>query len=296
LLRELTDALTTKFERPVLDAKANYWIHSYDVLTTSGQAEYRLPQRAIGLSKVELGGPNTPSNGFVRLPQTSEDNINVFQTPAASLSQPQRWVLRGDQVVLFPTPDNGGYTLRIWYYVRPSRLTLTQTSTFGQITAINYNTGAVTIGGLFVGYDSAYAPVAFAANSSRFDIIAPGAWHELKVVDATCSTVTFPTFTFDPSLLGDVVVGDVVRYGDNSEWPQIPEDYHRTLIDIASVKILVQRDLLSSGKAGGYAQDASIDIQRFANMIAQRVQEEPAVYRADLPSLRNYRYWGGGWA
>lgn len=291
LLRELTDALTTKFERSVLDAKANYWIHPYDVALTSGQESYRLPPRAIGISKIEIAQPNPNTSGWVRLPQTSENNIDRFQTPKSAIDTPQRWVLRGDEVILYPTPDNGGYTLRIWYYVRPSRLVPVQT-TAGFVIAINQTAPSLFVFSAPFGFNSDGTQIVLTA-ANPVDVIAPGAWHELKLVSQLPLSVVGQTWTFPAGTdLSDVKLGDVLRYEDNTDWPQIPEDYHRTLVDIASVKVLIQRDFQQ--KAVGYAQDANADMQRFLLMIAQRVQEEPAVFRADLPSLRFGRYYSGG--
>lgn len=296
LLRELTDALTTKFERSVLDAKANYWIHPYDVALTSGQESYRLPPRAIGVSKIEIAQPNPNTSGWVRLPQTSENNIDRFQAPLSAIDTPQRWVIRGDQVVLFPTPNNGGYTLRIWYYIRPSRLIPAQFTTGVpqlRVTAISTSptVPSLTLAGTALGYFSDGTTYTL-STTTPLDVVSAGTWHELKMISVIPTSVANP-FVFPAGTdLTDVQIGDVVRGEDNSDWPQLPDDYHRTLVDIASVKVLIQRDFQQ--KASGYAQDANADMQRFLLMIAQRVQEEPAVFRADLPSLRFGRYYGGG--
>jgi hypothetical protein len=289
ILRELTDALTTKFERYVLDAKANYWIHNFDIALTSGQDSYRLPTRAIGVSKVELAGPSPAATGWARLPQVSENNINYFQSPIQSIDQPQRWLLRGDSVVLDPCPASG-FNLRIWYYVKPSRLTPVQA--IGNISAVVLGpTPQIQYDSVPLGYNSAGSSFAL-TTSTPIDVLSTGSWHELKLVNQLAASVGGASMNFPVGTdLSDVQVGDLVRGGDNTEFPQIPEDYHRTLADIASVKILIQRDF--QNKALGYAQDANADIQRFANMISQRVQEESFTHRATLPSLQLGRYWGG---
>jgi hypothetical protein len=296
LLRELYNSLTTKFERMVLDAHANYWIQNVDVATTAGLQEHRLPPRAIGVSKVELGYSSAASTGFVRLPQTSEDHIDIFQSAANSRGTPQRFVMRGDRVFLDPPPDSSGYILRIWYYVRPNRLTPVQSVAnvpVGTITTITASTRTINMNQIPVSYSTAGAQTSF-GSPQTIDIIGQGGWRELQVVNEPAivtgvgNNMQFTNTSID---LSSVQLGDVVRAADQSEWPQIPEDYHRCLADISSIKILVQRDYQQ--KASGYGQDVSADMQRFQLMIAARVQEEVIKLRADLPSLRSGRYWGG---
>lgn len=293
LLRELNNSLTTKFERMVLDAHANYWLQNIDTTTTAGLTEYRLPDRAIGLSKVELGYASAASTGFVRLPQTSEDHIDIFQSAANSRGTPQRFVMRGDRVFLDPPPDSSGYMLRIWYYIRPNRLVPTQAATNGRVTAVTLSPTSPQISyiGLPDSYSVAGVPTPLAAGAA-VDIMGSGGWRELQVVGAitTAAVGTGASFVAGTDL-STVRVGDYMRAADQSEWPQIPEDYHRCLVDISSIKVLVQRDYQQ--KASGYGQDVSADMQRFQLMIAARVQEEVIKLRADLPSLRSGRYWGG---
>lgn len=293
LLRELNNSLTTKFERLVLEAHANYWIQSIDLTTTQGVQEYRLPPRAIGVSKIELGTTSASSTGFCRMPQCSEDHINLFQSPSTGYNTPERYVMRGDRVFLDP-PPNTTYILRIWYYVRPSRLVPAQATTAGLVTAINLSTLALTLSTVPSTYSSVNVATSLASQTNvAIDVVGQGGWRELQVVGALATfngagtTVTFAAGTD----LTSVQVGDYVRAADQSEWPQLPEDFHRCLVDVSSVKILIQRDFQQ--KAAGYGQDVSADLTRFSALISPRVQEEPIRLRADLPSLRGGRWWGG---
>jgi hypothetical protein len=295
LLVELNDALTTSFERSVIDAKANYWITYQDYTLTAGQALYRLPQRNIGLSKVELSGASPNSQGWCRLPETSEDHIDAFQGPLTSQGTPERYVLRSDRIWLFPTPSSS-LTLRVWYYTGPSRLIPFNALTTGQIASIDTTNRVLTLTAAAIAYDTpgSTTPTTITTGTRLIDVVGQNVWHDMQLVNVSATftasglTVTLPVGT-DMSYLQ---VGDWVRAADQSDYPMIPEDFHRTIVDIASVKILIQRDF--QGKASGYAQSANADMQRFALMIADRVQEEPYTHRADLPSLRA-GIWGGGW-
>jgi len=293
LLSELYDALTTKFERAVLDAKANYWIQPYVITLTSGMDNYRLPSRAVGISKVEISNGNSPnSQGWLRMARVNEDDANLVQSPVTSLGRPTWYVLRGDLITLYPTPDNSGYQLRIWYYLKPSRLVPPQASAgVGRIFAIVGTTITYETSGNVVSYARDGTTTNIGVGSA-VDIVAPGMWREAKVVGATLTSSSTSGCGFSSAVdVSDVQVGDLVRPADQLEFPQIPEDFHRTLCNIASVIILNQRDFQQ--KAAGYAQDASQDMSRFAMIVQTRVQEDPPVLRADSPSLRLSGYWGG---
>lgn len=290
IMRELNNALTTKFERLVVDAHAGYWLQSIVYTTTSGNGYLRLPPRAIGLSHVEIAaGATTASSGaFLRLAQISEGHTPLVARAYDSLGQPQFFVLRGDRIQLLPTPDNSSYLIKLRYYIRPSRLVTAQASGFGLVIAVTPAARTVTVSNLPAAYADDGTTSAGTVSAGLVDIVGAAGWRELQVVEATISNLSTTTYTLAaPADLSSVAIGDYVRRADQNEWPQLPEDYHRCLADIASVKILIQRDYQS--KAGGYAQDVNADMKRFSDMISMRVQEETRTPRAALPSLR--RRW-----
>ena len=285
ILRELNDALTAKFERAVTDARCGYWLQRKVYTTTAGNAILRMPPRACGLSKVEIGdASSTPS--YKRLPLLREGHADLYTGPDGSIGSPKHWVMRGDRIHLTPTPDTA-YSVRVSYYLRPSRLTPYQSG--GYITAINTTTRVITIDAMpsSIAVDGTTSTIAVSAFS-EFDVVSPTGWHEVQLVNEYCQrSATLQLTCLGTADLSSVRTGDVVRFAEQAEWPPIPDDFHRALVDIATIKILIQLDFQS--KAGGFAQDANADMQRFTALIADRVQEEPQVPRADLPSLR--RRW-----
>jgi hypothetical protein len=288
VLQELNDSLTTKFQGFVTEADSGYWLQSTTVTTTTGQAEYRIPARSIGLSKVEISSGSSPLSP-TRLRRISENNTNVW-IGDGSLGTPTFFATRSDQVVLFPTPDNGSYTLRIWYFIRPSDLQVSQNSVSGtdrgRITAINTAARTVTVN--VIPFDqSLVTPASITSGLQLVDIVHPDGWYELAMVGQaqTISGLVITLGGTDP--MTRVQVGDYVRVVDQTDWPAIPSDFHRCLADIASTKILLQQDYQQ--KAAGFAGDVSADIGRFSALISDRVHEEPRTLRAALPMLR--RTW-----
>lgn len=290
LLRELNDALRTKFERLVTDARCGYWLQRVVYTTVPNVGVIRMPFRACGLSKIEIGDNSTAaSSTFRRLAEVSEGHADLYSVPESTVGTPQVWVARGDKIVLLPTP-NAALPIRVSYFVRPSFLIPVQPggTTAGLITAVNTTARTIVVSSLPSFFDNAGNSGPFVSGTSyAIDVVSPNGWHELQLVSepASLTTLTFTcTGTGDMS---SIQAGDYVRFADQAEWPPIPDDFHRTIIDIATVKVLIQQDYQQ--KAAGYAQDASSDLVRFSAMISNRVQEEPQRPRGELPSLR--RRW-----
>lgn len=289
LLRELNDALRTKFERLVTDARCGYWLQRVLYTTTIGNSILRMPFRACGLSKVEIGDSSTAAGStFRRLQEVSEGHADLYAAPESSTGTPAVWVARGDKIVLLPTP-NAQLPIRVSYFVRPSFLIPAQPggASSGLITAVNATARTIVVSAAPYFFDNGGNSGVFTNGNYSVDVVSPNGWHELQLVSemATLNTLTFTcTGTGDMS---SIMVGDYVRFADQCEWPALPDDFHRTVIDIATVKILIQQDFQQ--KAAGYAQDASADLVRFSAMIADRVQEEFRIPRGVSPSLR--RRW-----
>jgi hypothetical protein len=283
LLRELNHSLTTKFERVVTDARCGYWLQSRVTTATVGNPIIRMPPRACGLSKVELGDPVTDP-AYQPLPQLREGHVALYNAPLASVSRPHHWVARGDRISLVPAPDQA-YKIRVWYYLRPSRLIQPQTSTaLGRITAVSTTARTIACsGGMPLAYSETGSSSAL-VSGGNIDVVSPNGWHELQLAS---EPATFSGTTFTCTSNGDmssIQVGDYVRAEEQTEWPPLPDDFHRCLADITTIKVLIQRDF--QNKASGYSQDVNSDLQRFTGIINDRVQEEPQTPRADLPSLR----------
>lgn len=289
ILQELNDALTTKFQRTVLESRSGYWLQSTTVTLSTGQASVRIPPRALALSKIEIANGTGSSIDYRRLPPVQEAHADLFEGSATSLGTPRVWVARGDQIVLIPSADSAGYTLKIWYYIRPSRLTPDQSTPpyRGYITAVNKVARTISVGVMPLDYLRDGTSQAVASGSTKIDVVHADGWHELALVgaDQVFSGTTFTVGGTDD--MSEIQVGDFVRAADQTDWPPLPDDFHRCLADVASVKVLLQQDYPQ--KAMGYASDVSADLERFSALIGNRVREESRTVRANLSMLR--RRW-----
>lgn len=292
VLNELNDKLGSAFEDIVVKARAGYWLHEYVYTTVANVARYRIPARAIvgGLEKVEIAAAASgqPFNKLEEIPQSIIQNYEG-QSPGF----PYVYTVQGDQVEIVPVPT-AGMALRLTYYIRPSRLVPSQSdpngTQRGKITSIaSIGSRIVTVNAL--PFDqSLTVPAAITSALQSVDIVHPDGWHELSLVGAT-QTISGLNITIGGSdSLGDVQVGDYVRVADQTDWPCLPDDFHRALADCAAIKILYELHMLE--KAQALELSNGYDLQRFKSLLQPRVKSDPKV----IPVMRRSRGWGyPGW-
>lgn len=290
VLNELNDALQTKFEDVVVKARSGYWLKEYIYTATSGQARFRIPPRSVvgGLEKVEVAtGTGQPFSKLTEIPASVEQDY-VTQNPGT----PDLFWVSGDVVEIIPAATSG-MLVKLSYYIRPSRLVPSQSdpngTVRGRITAINTGTRVVTVNA--IPFDqSLTSPAAMTSGVQSIDIVHPDGWHELALVGAsqTFSGLNITVGGSDP--LTDAAVGDFVRVADQTDWPCIPDDFDRTLADLAAVTILRELHLLEKAEATLLA--AGLDLARLRSLLVPRVKTEPK----EIPIMRRSRGgFGPGW-
>jgi hypothetical protein len=292
LLRELSDALVTKFQDAIVGFRNGVWQQSYFNVLTTGQPRYRLKQDVTVLSKVEIGfvaGTDFADTNFVRLPLVHEGHANLFEASYNGLGQPGGYVLRGNDIVLLPTPDSSAYVLKITHFRRPSRLYASQNAQAGtdrgRVTAVDNTLKQITVNA--VPFDMSLVTPAAITSANRVDVVKPDGWFDMALGDVA-ATLSSTTFTITSTQgVRDVRVGDYVRAYGQTDWPMLPLDFHRCVVDVASTKILIQRGYQQ--KASNFAGDVTADLQRFETLYGNRTREEPRIVRAPLTTLRRWR-------
>lgn len=287
ILLELNSINSTLFPQMIVNARAGYYLDSVIGSTTAGRARYRIPGRAIvgTLEKVEIAD----SGGIFRAltevtPFTAGQLEGNFNNP--DRGTPRRYVVEGDQIHLLPAPD-GVYSLRMRYYRRPNRLVSQQSSTLnsgvvrGQVTVVNTSTRAVTVS--VVPFDmeavagGIITPAAITSANQRLDIIHADGWHELAMTGAT-QTLAGSVFTLGGTDdMSEIEVGDWVRAAEQTDWPQLPDDFHATLVDATSIEILTSMGQAEDGAA--LSQRMGSDLQRFRALLAPRVKDSPRIIK-----------------
>jgi hypothetical protein len=101
----------------------NYLVKRVDLAIVPGTSEYRIPSRATagGLRDVWIVDPAGNQTDLVEV--DLEDMWRFQSSFATSWSPRPLYCIEGDKIVI-PTPTVTGYSLRVRYYFRPSRLVL----------------------------------------------------------------------------------------------------------------------------------------------------------------------------
>ena len=288
ILRELNDQLTTTFERTIAGARSGYWLQLNILTPTVGVSRYRIPARSVGgtLEQVELA--RGAGNAFDPLPLATSEQTYFYEMASGQTGRPAAYTIVGDFVQLLPTPDSANYTLRLKYYIRPSKLVRAQSDTTtgdavvrGLITAVNATARTITVNAVPLNQLATGTPALVTGNP--IDVVSPDGWHELRLVAAPqtlAGTVFTVTGTQDMS---SIAVGDFVRAADQSDWPALPDDFHRPLADLAAAVIAGQIGL--DDKKASCVKDAANALSRFQELVTPRTMSDPPT----IPL-------GGGWA
>lgn len=243
--QELTDAQHAVFGHAIVQARAGAWLKVQETTTEASRVRYRLPYRACA---------------------------GVGETIQISDAIGKPYEIHGDQLV-FETAPTAGSTLSFLYYARPSLLVEEQASA-GEVTAVDTAAYTVTV-------DTALpvnrVTAATIATGDRVDIVHSNGWHELSLVNTTCTisslTLTFPTGTD----LTDVEVGDFVRAADQTDWPCLPDDFHRPLANITAARIARMRGNFTRAEQlekEFYGPDGNGgDFGRFKDILVPRIKD-----------------------
>lgn len=280
LLNEINDRLRSVFSDAVVAARAGYWL-SERVETTSDGVVY-VPPRAV------TGGLESLAwlwNGRYRMldeitPEEADRYADVTGSPRAFHADAER-------ARIVPAPS-GTETVRLRYYLRPSLLVAQQSSGTirGRIDSVNAATRQATVNAL--PFDQLLSTPAAIASGAAVDVVRPSGWFSPLVVSETCSisglVVTLAGMT-EAEFTASVRVGHYLRAAGQTDWPAIPEEYHRTVADAAAVKVLMEMGLQQ--KADTLSASASVEFQRFVSLINPRTKSSPK-------RVRLRPYWARG--
>lgn len=213
----INEEIQTNIIPDLLKIKEEYLATFKDVSLTSNVNSYQIPERAIGgmLRDVQL----VDSNTIYSLPRLQLED--QFQTD----EQRTGFYLRGNEIVISPTPTNSSDTLRIHHYQRPSKVVLT--TECAQVTSIDTNTNQVTVSSL---------PSTINSNSI-VDIVRNKSGFECLEIDKSISGISGTTISFS-SLPSRLVIGDWICLAGESPIAQIPVELHPVLTQAVVVKCL----------------------------------------------------------
>jgi len=287
ILIELTDMQQQLFERLLVNTRDGHLLQQHVASTVASTSIYRLPARAItqGAERIELAGADGQYHPLTKLTPRQ-----ASECESTSEGEPGAFTVRGDSVQLFPTPGSV-YSLRVHYYLRPSTLVTAQLPTSGThrglITNVQQGTSTVSVNAL--PFDQLIAVPAAIASGARVDVVRPDGGHEIVLVSALTTFVGAPDVSMAGVALARVQVGDYLRVAEQSDWPQLPPEFHRTLADAAAAAILLSKGVVQ--KAQALAGKVRSDLERYTDLLNPRVKDQPKVIVPRYGVLRGSRAW-----
>lgn len=107
----------------LIGVRSEYWLTSYTTSITSGLAEYRVPDRALGMGLRVLTIYDANGREW-DVPQVDASRRYEFAAGNSGQCDPARaFTFENGTLTLLPTPSVSGYTLRLRYYTTPPTLT-----------------------------------------------------------------------------------------------------------------------------------------------------------------------------
>jgi hypothetical protein len=286
IVEELNDTQTQLYSRVVVNGDQGHWQMTQYTTLVPGQRSYRMPARSVmgTVIRSQIGEAN--SGEWWPLEDMSEADALRYESNADD-SQGYRKIIRGENIYLLPPIQSSGWVMRTHYAIRPSRLCLPQSANAGVITNINPSTRVVTVSVAIQSVDEAGALTSY-TGSQQVDIIRVAGWHKVQWTGTATISGTSITLAVDPTGLDEandlsgIAVGDVVRAADQTDWPAIPADYHRSLADATAVKMLTVRGMLEASSALAQAH-VSPDLQRFGDLV--RLRDESSAFVIVAPEF-----------
>ncbi len=215
----------------ILDVREEYLIDYTDYPILSGVSSYPIPPRSIGATVREIQVVDGSGN-VMNLTRTSLDKLHLY---ASSSSAPSMFYLRGDKIVLFPTPSSTVNTLRVHFPLRPgSFVDITESAI---ISAIDTTTNVVTVTSI---------PSTWVTGNT-FDLISRSGSQLYLEIDQLSSLVSGTAITL-PSLPSDLAVGDYISISETSPLVQMPAEFRPVLATLTAAELLIAQNQPSGDK------------------------------------------------
>lgn len=238
ILSRADEEMDTLVADAVKAGREGFWLTSEDTALSPSVLAYQIPRRALGRGVVGVMMVNSTGTTFT-IPQI--DPVIGWNGRTTSISS-YCYSFQADKIV-FPTPPPSGYSLRVLYLRRPSRM-VSVASGAAVVTAPTTTT--ITIGGAVPAWlsgitvDTPYTYVDVVRGSAPFDPL---------YVDRIGTLFSAPTLTLDattPVDISDFVDTslytnariDYVCRQDETVYPMLPIELHRVLEAATAVRLL----------------------------------------------------------
>lgn len=266
----------------IMDAREEYFVTYEDTITTSNNAQYYIPSRALGTKLRDLAIVQNPGDpGEVTIPIVRLQPENAMGLPLSGLgfgtvTRPG-YIVRNNWVILYG-PINAGQTLRFFYFQRPGKLVLTTNA--AQIVSIAGNVCSCSL-----------VPPSW-STGVVVDVMGYKPPFNYKFLDQTATIagndITLPDVT-------DIEVGDWISLQYEAAIPAIPADVHPLLYQGTATYIL---NTLGDKQAPLEQQRYALMRKNAMTLVDNRVegQGEKIVSNNSISNwTKRGRWFGVGW-
>lgn len=248
----------------IASERSGYWCHTFTRTLGTNNPAVRLPPRSC--PAIEQLDVSTDGGVCWRpLPEALEAEATDWLRDYGREPYPQAYVIRSSYLYLLPAATVPDVQLRIKTVMRPN--TLVEMQGGGQIVSLDPTTNILTLTSM---------PVSKPSNATLtgdvlFDIIEPRGNFELSLCDAIGTVLDSTHVQIAAGYsLARVEPGDYLRCAGQSDWPQLPLEFHSLLGSITALPILRQRDMYE--RADALATASSSALQRLREHISPRVR------------------------
>ena len=219
ILNIANDVLLSQMVPLILSLKEEYYVRPDTQNITQDTASYTIPYRAYGLALREV--KRLSNTSIVDLFRIDPTDVTSTQT-----GTPTSFYLEGHDVVLYPTPQSTVDTLKLSYFITPSKPV--ESTAVAAITAIDTATGVITT-----------TPVSTWTTSDTFDLVSRRNGHKSLAIDLTASVVGASSMTFTASdLPSGLAVGDFVCLAQEAPFLQIPDSGFGLMVQMTANELL----------------------------------------------------------
>lgn len=203
----------------------------------ANQAEYKIPARFVGRTLRDIKLTGGTGTGERELPFIAPEDTQDY-TLNNTTGEPSAFTIRGEYVVLLPTPDSANYTLNLYGELLPGKLVASDEAS--TIAGINTTTGVVTIS----------EAVSTFATGQRMDIIDHEVGNSVLGQDLLNSNVSGTAVTFTASdLPATAAVGNYLARAGETPVVQLPLEVTDCLVTATARRILILQGDTEGAKA-----------------------------------------------
>jgi hypothetical protein len=221
----LNEELQITMVGELISLNEDYFIMKVDTALVASQTEYDLPTTAIGWKLEEVGYLDSSSN-YSRLTRINRSQRDMYDVMTDS-SSPNAYYLEGNKIVLVPDMTSSATgSLRISYVRLQNDIVKTNSCGLISNVAVVGATYQLTVDSVPV----TSAGVDIISGTNPFSVLARGL---TAAVGGLVITVTSTGFERAP------VAGDYIAPVNKTPIPNIPEDYHPALAQMAVIRCLI---------------------------------------------------------